>query len=135
MAAFIRYPKEATTCLSRSLWSLACTGSRAFGIAAFCRLWVNHSLAHWQSIQPTRLTLQAAALKREQHGPGPAFVDFVLIGAFGIGLLPGGTSHCEPDGAGHLDPLLAQSGHGQAAAWPLLLTTLLEWERERLLWR
>jgi hypothetical protein len=37
MVAFIRYPKEATTCLSRSLWSLACAGSRAFGIVAFCR--------------------------------------------------------------------------------------------------
>jgi hypothetical protein len=40
MVVFIRYPKEATTCLSRSLRSLACTGSCAFGIAAFCRLWV-----------------------------------------------------------------------------------------------
>jgi hypothetical protein len=40
MVVFIRYSKEATTCLSRSLWSLACTGSRAFGIEAFCRLWI-----------------------------------------------------------------------------------------------
>jgi hypothetical protein len=40
MVAFICYPKEATICLFRSLWSLAYTGSRVFGIVAFCCLWV-----------------------------------------------------------------------------------------------
>jgi uncharacterized membrane protein YqaE (UPF0057 family) len=59
MAAFIRYPKEATTCLSRSLRSLACTGSRAFGIAAFYRLWVKSD--------PTRIDTRVVGLLKEVH--------------------------------------------------------------------